>query len=153
MQKDVEANAAKYDFLGGSDWTAAGERNTGNHLLSVMYFKSSEGLHTFAHDELHRKGWNWYNKHVHDYPYISIYHEMYVVPKGHWESIYVNSEPMLMGATTVPLKGENRETKWVSPIVDATRGVLKSSKGRLTLTNGNDNDGYGYEDYEYSEKV
>ncbi|KAF2434346.1 hypothetical protein EJ08DRAFT_693879 [Tothia fuscella] len=56
MQKDVEASAEKYGFLGGSDWTATGERATGNHLLTVMYFKNSEGLHAFAHDSLHRDG-------------------------------------------------------------------------------------------------
>lgn len=153
MVNDVKANAVKYDFLGNSNWTAAEKRSTGNHLLNVMYFKSPEGLHAFAHDELHREGWNWYNKHIHDYPHMSIYHEMFVVPKGHWESIYVNSEPMLMGAMRVPLKGQDGQTKWFNPIVDASRGVLKSSKGRLTLTDGQDNDGYGYEEYEYSEKV
>jgi len=42
MHKHCEKNAKKYGFLGSSSWTAAGERDTGNELMTVMYFKNSE---------------------------------------------------------------------------------------------------------------
>ena len=42
MHKDCERNAEKYGFLGSSSWTAAGERDTGNEIMAVMYFKGSE---------------------------------------------------------------------------------------------------------------
>jgi hypothetical protein len=39
-------------------------------------------------------------------------------------------------------------TKWASPIVDASRGVLKSSRGRMTMTDGKDNEKYSDDPYE-----
>jgi hypothetical protein len=142
MQADVEAKASNYGFLGGSDWIANGERSTGNELMAVMYFKTSEGLHKYATDPQHREAWNWWNKTFHKYPHLSIWHEMYVAPAGHWETIYVNSKPLLLAASSVGVKTEGGE-KFVSPIVDASRGVLKSSRGRMTLSDGNENDSFG----------
>jgi hypothetical protein len=135
MQKDVETNAEKYGFLGASSWIGNGERATGNDLLTVMYFKTAEGVHAFAHDPCHRDGWLWWNKIVATSPYISIWHELYVAPKGHYESIYVNTEPILFGATVSPV-GTKEGKKWISSVVDASRGVLKSSRSRMTLTDG-----------------
>jgi len=149
MGKEVERDAEKYGFLGSSDWIANGERATGNEIMTVMYFKTSEGLHAYAHGELHRKAWNWWNATYKEHPHISIWHEMYIVPAGHWETIYVNTRPLLMGATTFPIKSKDGATKWVSPIVHAWTGPLKSSRGRLTMTDGQDND--KFEDIAYSE--
>jgi hypothetical protein len=53
-----------------------------------------------------------------------------------------------MGATTFPVKTEEGGKKWASPIVDASRGVLKSSRGRMTMTDGKDNERYGEDPYE-----
>jgi hypothetical protein len=147
MTKDVESHAEQYTYLGSSDWIANAERSTGNEVMSVMYFKTSEGLHAYAHGELHRKGWNWWNRSVANHAHIGIWHEVFVAPKGAWENIYINSRPLLMGATTYPMKTE-AGTKWVSPIVDASSGVLKSSRGRMTMTDGKDNEKYSDDPYE-----
>jgi heme-degrading monooxygenase HmoA len=148
MQKDMESRADEYGFLGGSDWIAHGERPTGNHLLTVMYFKSAEGIHKWAHDPMHREGWAWWNKNVEKFSHLSIYHEIFVAPKGHWETIYINSDPMLMAGVTVPLKKKDGAVKWTSPIVDASRGLLKSSRGRMMLSDGSDNDVYKDDPYQ-----
>jgi hypothetical protein len=153
MVKDVERNAEKYTYLGSSDWIANAERPTGNEVMTVMYFKTSEGLHAYAHGELHREVWNWWNKTFASHTHISIWHELFVAPKGAWETIYVNTRPLLMGATTYPIKTKDGGTKWVSPVVDASRGVLKSSRGRMTMTDGKDNEKYGNDPYDMAEKA
>jgi len=151
MAKEVERDAEKYGFLGSSDWLANGERPTGNETMTVMYFKTSEGLHAYAHGELHRKGWKWWNDTYKQHPHLSIWHEMFVAPAGHWETIYVNTRPLLMGATTFPITSKDGSQKWVSPVVDAWKGPLKSSRGRLTMSDGTDLDTEEYKDVAYDE--
>jgi hypothetical protein len=67
---------------------------------------------------------------------------MYVAPAGHWEAVYMNGHPTLLSAATAPIKTPSG-TQWVSTVVDANRGPLKSSRGIMTLSDGNDNDHYG----------
>jgi hypothetical protein len=45
------------------------------------------------------------------------------------------------GGTSHPIKTASG-TKYLSSIVDASRGPLKSSKGRMQMTDGKDNDQY-----------
>lgn len=54
MAKDVEAHVERYTYLGLSDWIANVESSTGNEVMSIMYFRTSEGLHAYAHSDLHR---------------------------------------------------------------------------------------------------
>ena len=54
-------------------------------------------LHDFARGGPHQAGWEWYSSVAKKYPYIGIGHEMYSVPKGHWENIYSNLRPFGMG--------------------------------------------------------
>jgi hypothetical protein len=92
------------------------------------------------------KGWTWWSKVQATHPYISIYHETFVSPPGHWETIYVNMKPTLMGGTKVPIKTE-QGVEWRSTIMDASRGPLKSHKGRMDVSDGTDNDKYGLDVY------
>jgi hypothetical protein len=52
-----------------------------------------------------------------------------------------------LAASTVPVKDDSG-TRWFSTIVDARTGPLKSSKGRMTLSEGKDNDKYDDDPYE-----
>jgi Domain of unknown function (DUF4188) len=146
MQSELNADAAKYGMLGASTWLENG-RSTQNELMIVMYFKSADDIHEYAHGPLHREAWNWWNKTMTKHKHIAIWHEIFVAPAKHWESIYVNTKPTLMGATSYPIKTPEG-TKWQSPIVDARKGPLKSSKGRMTMTDGKDNDVYEGDPYE-----
>ena len=56
----------------------------------MIYFKSQEHLHAFAHADAHRAAWKWWNANVKRYPWLAIGHEVYAVPKGRWENVYVN---------------------------------------------------------------
>jgi hypothetical protein len=71
---------------------------------------------------------------------FSIWHETFQSPAGHWETIYVNSQPTLLAGGSLKIKSESGEDKYVSTMVDAKRGVLRSSKGRMARTAGDDND-------------
>jgi hypothetical protein len=147
MTKELgESNMAlEYGFLGSQHWVADGQRATNNEVMAVMFFKTSEGLHNYAHGGLHRRAWNWWNKTEVKHPHIGIWHEMFVSPKGHWESIYINSQPLGLGAVAFPIKTETG-TVWQSPLVDASTGVLRSSKGRMMLGDGKDHEEYGADD-------
>ena len=59
-----------------------------------MYFRSLEHLHKFAHGKTHRAGWSWWDEMTKQgrVSELSISHEVYVVPKGGFENIYVNAE-------------------------------------------------------------
>jgi hypothetical protein len=132
MQADLQANSEKYNFLGASRWNASSEEAAGNSVMHVIYFHTLEGLRTFSHDTIHREAWNWWNGIVGKNPHLAIWHELYVAPKGHWENIYINTKPLLIGATSFPVKTEEGK-KWISPVVFAGKGMLKSSRGRMTL--------------------
>ncbi|OCK90339.1 uncharacterized protein K441DRAFT_579923, partial [Cenococcum geophilum 1.58] len=135
MNKELELNADKYGYLGASNWLSNGERSTTNENLTVMYFRSIEHLHAFAVSPLHRAGWNWWNRFVVDHPHLSIWHEMYAAPAGRWESIYINSHATLLAGAAFRSGGDGEgkgEERWVAPIVDASKGALRSSRGRLS---------------------
>nr|POE46774.1 monooxygenase [Quercus suber] len=149
MVKDLEANAEEFGFLGMTSWLNTDNRTSKSELMQVGYFRTTEDLHKFAHSEYHMKGWTWWNRHVKQYPHISIWHETYHVPKGHWESIYINSHAGGITSTTHRYldKVTGREM-WASPIVDASRGLLKTSAGRMSRSQGDEHDKLGTDPYQ-----
>jgi len=148
MAKDLDAQADKFDFLGMTTWLNANTRETQNEILSVGYFKTVEGLHAFAHDDLHRKWWTWWNRSYKKWSHMSIFHEVYHAPKGHWENIYINSHVSGIESTTTKVVDEETgKEMWASPIVDAGRGLLKTSGGRMSRSEANEHDKYGADPY------
>jgi hypothetical protein len=111
--------------------------------LALAETKQYRGIHKFAHDELHREAWVWFNKmsSTTDFTHISIWHEIFAAPAGSWEAVYANSHPTLLGGARVPLKTESG-TEWHSTLVHASSGPLRSSRGRMARTDGNDNASY-----------
>lgn len=165
----AEKEKEKYGFLGSSNWIGNSHQATDNELLTIMYFRDMDGLHRFAHDDIHREGWRWWNDHVKQYPHIAIWHEAYNVPAGRWESVYINTEPTMLGkqystqpflffepsasvgganscaigATTHPRrKADSSEiqTRWHSPIIDSRKGLLKTMGGRMGASKGHEHD-------------
>ena len=57
-------------------------------LITLSYWRTFEGLHTFAHAPVHREGWDWWNQITKSHPHMGIMHETYAVPKGRWENVY-----------------------------------------------------------------
>lgn len=84
-----------------------------------------------------QRSWSWWNRNTKTHPHLSIYHEVYHAPAGHWENIYVNSHASHFASTTHKYKDETTgEDMWASPVVDAGRGVLRTSLSRMARGDG-----------------
>ncbi|EME78778.1 uncharacterized protein MYCFIDRAFT_65345 [Pseudocercospora fijiensis CIRAD86] len=148
MTEDLETHAEEFGFLGMTSWLNSSDRTTKSELLEVCYFRSIERLHAFAHSNFHREGWNWWNKTIKEHGHLSIWHETYHVPAKHWESIYVNSHPSGINSTTYKITDkETGESRWASPVVDASKGLLKTSAGRMSRSQGEEHEKYGRDPY------
>lgn len=148
MQEELKADPEKHGLLGTSAWTGT-EREASPAVMLVMYFKSAADVHRYAHGELHRKGWTWWYNNIKDLGEISIFHELYEVPSGNYETIYDHMPPMLAAATQHKLNiktDQGVQAAYMNPSVDARKGLLKSSRGRMSRSNGADNDRYGHDD-------
>lgn len=63
-------------------------------------------------------GREWWNSITKAYPYLSIMHELYHAPRGHWENIYANNHltglgmprPRLGGIACFDLRNQNQDT-------------------------------------------
>jgi hypothetical protein len=80
-------------------------------------------------------------------PHLAIWHEIYHAPPGHWESIYVNSH--LSGINSAQVKVIDKESgaeKWMNPVVDASRGLMKTSAGRMDRSQANEHEKLGVKD-------
>ena len=136
MIVDLEAHDEEFGLMGATNWLNASARTTQNETLVVAYFKTVEGVHNFAHSEYHMKAWRWWNENVKQWDHMSIYHELYHVPKGNWETIHGNSHVSGMPSCRV----KTDDGLWVSPLVDANRGLLKTSAGRMARSQGEDHE-------------
>ncbi len=74
----------------------------------IQYWRSKEELYAYAADRSarHRPAWAEFNRRAAEAPgAVGIWHETYVVPAGHHESIYGDMPPFGLGRAygTVPL--------------------------------------------------
>ena len=97
---DLETNADEYGFLGQSIYHGT-DTLTQAKTLNVIYFRSLEHLLKWAHGKVHREAWDWWNLNVQKLNEISIAHEVYSVPVGNWENIYLNCIPSDFGTYCV----------------------------------------------------
>jgi fumagillin biosynthesis monooxygenase len=129
MNNELVDRADYYGLLSFSNWRAA-ERGSNNTLLLIYYFRDIEGSNRFAHDELHRKAWDWFKKS--DIKHIGIFHESFCTTRGAYETIYVNSNPVLLGAAdTKCVDAKTGDEVWVNPLVSADTKELRSQAKRL----------------------
>ena len=82
------------------------------------------------------------------YRHIGFTHEIFNVPRKAYESVYLNCEPNLMGSISVKRVQDEEgntleEPEWLSPLVAADKGVLRSSFGRMGRSNGTEQEQYG----------
>lgn len=74
--------------------TRPGSRNT---IATLSYWRDLESLHALALGPTHRAGWDWWNDTVKQNQHLGVFHEVYVVPKGHYTNNYANFPPFGMG--------------------------------------------------------
>lgn len=132
-RQDCEAagRESRFGLLGASNFRG-GERESHATLLYVLYFKDLEGLRRFADDPIHVRGWEFLRHSGHNH--ISAFHETFCVPAGSYETVYVNSPPVLLGETAVRCHQERvggDEVVWMSPLVDASTPRLTTMAARL----------------------
>ncbi|KAJ5261054.1 hypothetical protein N7478_011649 [Penicillium angulare] len=152
MIDDLDENSEEYGYLGANSYLA-NERSTGNELMIMAYFRTYDGLHAFSHENgVHREAWNYWNTQVmgrgknEEGRMFSIMHEAYEVPVGKWENIFINYHPSGVAATTFKVDVDGKE-KWASPMVDARKGLFRTSKGRMAASAGDENEIYGNDPY------
>ena len=75
----------------------ATDDETANAIITLSYWRSMAHLQAFANGPAHRAGWDWFNRTIKTHPRLSMMHEVYVLPSGHWENIYKNFAPFSMG--------------------------------------------------------
>ncbi|CAH0059053.1 unnamed protein product [Clonostachys solani] len=130
MEKDLLSRREELGLLSISKWHAS-ERESNNTLIITFYFKDVESVHKFAHEELHRKALDFYNKAKYDH--IGVFHETLIVPAKNYETVYVNCKPVLMGTSAVKLDGEKGNGgSWATPLVNADHPNLKTQYARLS---------------------
>ncbi|KAK5117993.1 hypothetical protein LTR62_004037 [Meristemomyces frigidus] len=146
MAKDLDTHAEEFGFLGMTSWLNSSAREAQNEIMDVAYFRTVEGLTAFAHSQYHTDAWTWWNNHTKKYPYLSIFHEVYHSPAGHWENIYVNSHLCDFASTQYRYVDQTSgKDMWTSPVVDASKGLLRSSRGRMAHGSGMEHGPIGME--------
>lgn len=152
MSEEIETSSASNGFLGSSGWSMVDEHGA-QELMLLQYWRSIEAIHEYAHGPLHREAWEWWQKTLKQHDYIGINHELYHAQPGQWENLYVNFQPTLLGATTYLKRGDKLEggavpDQWISPLVQANKGQLRTSAGRLNQGPPTQHDKYGPNIYE-----
>jgi len=141
-----DKDGSKDDFgcLGMTAWQGT-ERESNNTMLTVYYFRDIEGLNRFAHDEVHRKAWDFYKQEFCKrlgYTHIGVFHETFYAPPEMYETIYMNIQPTMLGLATMQVFNEEKgKREWVSPLVDGKHPRLRSQWARM----GKNVKGDGYE--------
>ncbi|KEF62342.1 uncharacterized protein A1O9_00314 [Exophiala aquamarina CBS 119918] len=134
MIAQLEETREESGLMGMSSWISAGERSSRNEYATISYWRSVEDIHRFALSQIHKDTWQWWNDTAKKHKHIGIMHEIFALPeRSGWEGIYVNYQLTGLGATTRPVRNkESGEAMWINPIVDASRGVYRTSRGRMS---------------------
>ncbi|KAL1311867.1 hypothetical protein AAFC00_001939 [Neodothiora populina] len=133
MITELNETAEESGFLGANNWMSAADKGTGSETMGLLYFRSLEDMHKFAHGPTHMKVMDWFKNGYEKFGHIGLMHEVYCLPKHGWEAVYNNYHPTGLAATATPMtvKDEAGEkTMWSSPLVWGN-GPLRYSKGRL----------------------
>ncbi|KAF2477632.1 uncharacterized protein BDR25DRAFT_274927 [Lindgomyces ingoldianus] len=121
MWRQAESKREEYGYLGNTPALTAepdtieqyGTRtgdDKGVTMVWISYWKSLDGLHQFAHEGAHLKGWRWWEKEGGEkLPHVGVMHEAYEVPAGNWENIFHNFKPFAIGNTKFALKRPSTE--------------------------------------------
>ncbi|RYP82419.1 hypothetical protein DL769_001673 [Monosporascus sp. CRB-8-3] len=131
----LERDPDRYGVLGVTHWRgAAGDGK--NTLLQVAYFRNVEGLHRFAHDAAHRDAWDFVTRPGRMQGHFGFFHETFCVPRGDYETIYLDMPPTLLGNVRVPCRdaAEGGPPRLVSTLVSADHPNLKTMVNRMART-------------------
>lgn len=82
-------------FLGGKTWF-------GRTIVLIQYWRSFDDLESYAKakDLRHVPAWADFNRKIGNDGTVGIYHETYLIGPGHYENVFVNMPPTLLGNCT-----------------------------------------------------
>ncbi|KAK2606728.1 hypothetical protein N8I77_005459 [Diaporthe amygdali] len=140
MTKALSKKREEFGMLHLTNWRAT-DRETNNTLMIIAYFRDIDALNKFAHDKVHRDGWDWYHQFAkkEGNSHIGIFHETFVTRPGDYETIYVDCPPTLLGASNIKINpGNEKESKgeetWSRALVSADHSALRSQSKRMGMT-------------------
>jgi fumagillin biosynthesis monooxygenase len=129
LNKELDRRADEFGLLHISLWQGT-ERHSNNTLMGIYYFHDIEGLNRFAHDKLHREAWDWIKRP--EFKHFGIFHEAFCAAPGAYETVYLNSNQVLMGAADTKCIDENSgEEVWVNSLVNADVSALRGQHARM----------------------
>ncbi|KND93670.1 hypothetical protein TOPH_01604 [Tolypocladium ophioglossoides CBS 100239] len=128
MNADLMRRREELGLISINHWKGR-DVETASALNITYYFRDVASIHRFAHQELHRKAWDWY--HGHHFPHIGIFHETFIVPARSYETIYDNCVPVGLGRGAVRCEDVKGEEQWVNTLVSADTPALKTQMFRL----------------------
>lgn len=75
---------------------------SGRVVAVVQYWRSADHLERYAHSQrhAHRGFWKWFNRAVKDDGDVGLWHELYRVKAGEYETSYVNMPPYGLARAT-----------------------------------------------------
>lgn len=76
MTAELDNNSTELGYLGSSSWLSAADRGVSSELMSMVYFKSPEHLHAYAHGPLHTETMEWWQRTAQKHKHIAIMHEV-----------------------------------------------------------------------------
>lgn len=139
MAASLQARRDEYGLLSITNWRGQA-RGANNVTMIIAYFRSVADLNRFAHDEVHRRGWDWYHNFTRatGHRHLGLFHETFVSRAGDYETIYVDTAPTLLGEAHVKLGVDEakEEARWTRPLVSADHPALRSQAKRMGLTLG-----------------
>jgi hypothetical protein len=129
MLADIRSRRDELGLISVSDWKAM-DRNSNATLNFSFYFRDVESVHKFAHEELHKEAWKFYETAK---PYhIGVFHETFCVPAGQYETIYDHCRPVFLGKGLVSKESKEEGIDGRSRLlVSADTPALKSQYARL----------------------
>jgi heme-degrading monooxygenase HmoA len=135
MWQELEADSPESGYFGSTEQTVRDPRGA-VEVVTISYWRSMQDVHRFAYGPTHRKIWEYWNNHSKELAHLGIIHELFEVDKHKWEAVYLNTQPTMLGATLFRRKGDKDmggevEDAWISSLVDARKGKLRTSAGRL----------------------
>lgn len=107
MIKELYTHQEELGFLAMENYF--GLRTT----VMIQYWQSTEHLLNYARGQKHLAAWRAFNQKASATNAVGIYHETYVVPKGHYESIYGNMPiyGLAKAKNHIPVSAEERKAK------------------------------------------
>jgi len=138
MTEELNGDSTRDSGFLGQSAVMRKDNNGATENITISYWRSIDDVHRFAYGPSHLAAWRWWNDNMKKLNHIGIMHEVYEADAGMWEGVYVNFQPTLLANTTYLKKdgqlvgGEVKE-EWVRPLLDASRGNLRTAMGRRGL--------------------